>query len=142
MLSRRPLLLPAGVRSAPSNGSRGRGEGIGVGLAHIFFSQGPFSRAERVILSLVCPRSPIQTWRVREVDFSLSCPSLKPQIHIEVETWTPVLPLNPDVAAWSYMLTLRPQNRNDIKTKAEGPPQETFEFQTALCPDFFRLFEE
>lgn len=51
MLSRRPLLLPAGVRSAPSNGSTEAGEGegdggegVGVsGLAPIYFSQGPFT---------------------------------------------------------------------------------------------------
>lgn len=50
MLSRRPPLLPAGERSAPSNGSRGggvegwkgRGDSDGCWVGPIYFSQGPF----------------------------------------------------------------------------------------------------
>lgn len=53
MLSRRPLLLPAGARSAPSNGSRGGGEGkgegigMGVGLALSTFHKVPSSHGLR-----------------------------------------------------------------------------------------------
>lgn len=53
----------------------GKREGIvmGVGLALSTFHKVPFTWAERVILSSVCPTGPILTWRTsHEVDFSLS----------------------------------------------------------------------